>query len=95
MLGVHKANDLRTAPARRRGSMPIFSMTPRPEFAPRSTGYEVTTGVLVPIHIRCRDKGTSSMQQIDGSRVTVGGRLPATASYTDRKPKFRRLCGLI
>ncbi len=49
----------------------------------------------MPIFIRCRDMGASSVQQIDGSRVTVGGGLAAMASYTDRKLKFCILFGSI
>lgn len=52
-------------------------------------------GVHRPIRIRCRDEGASSMKQIDGSRVMVGGRLAAMASNMDRKPKFRISCGSI
>ena len=45
--------------------------------------------------LRCRDKGASSVQQIDGPRDMVGGRLAAMVACADRKPKLRSLCGAI
>jgi hypothetical protein len=49
----------------------------------------------MPIRIGCRDKGAGLLEQIEGSRAMVGERLAAMVSYTDRKPKFRILCGSV
>jgi hypothetical protein len=49
----------------------------------------------MPIRIRRRDKGVILMQDIDISEIMVIGRRDVMASYTDRKPNPRTLCGSI
>jgi len=71
MLGVHTPDDLRNAPARRRESVPISSMTPRPESARRLTGYDVIASVLVPIRIRCHNKIAAASQLTGCARVRL------------------------
>ena len=49
----------------------------------------------MPIRITRRDKGVISMQDVDISGIMAVGRRDALASYTDRKPNLRILCGSI
>jgi len=67
----------------------------RSVFAAPSLDVEVIAEVLIPIRIRRHDK-TSQETQSAGSERAIGSVTAATtACYTDRKPKFRVLCGSI
>jgi hypothetical protein len=64
-------------------------------FAVRLTDFEAIEEVIMQIRLRCRDKGAASIQRIDINLFMVIVRRDAMASYTDRKPNLRILCGSI
>jgi hypothetical protein len=71
----------------------MSSTVDRRVFAIHFTGSEAIEEVIMPIHIRCRDKGAASIQHLDINRFTVIGTREALASYPDREPYLRILCG--
>ena len=78
-----------------------FATTPtsltvaRPEFAARSTDFEVEREGYRLIRIRCRDKKQQGMQVTDIGGIIAKILALSRACYTDRKPIFRILCGSI
>ena len=76
--------------------IPIFLATvDRRAFAVRLTDFAAIATVILPIRLRCRDQGASSIQRIDINRFMVIGKRVVLASYPDRKPNPRILYGSI
>ena len=57
--------------------------------------FEVIGEVLMRIRIRCHDKTAQETQRAYFERYIASAIAATTASYTDRKPEFRVLCGSI
>jgi len=67
----------------------------RCSFAAQSMDFEVTAEVFMPIRITRPDKSLHGMQPYEIKRLVAAHSDESTACYTDRKLKFRILCGSI
>ena len=64
-------------------------------FAVPLTGFGAIEVVITPIRVTRRDKGATSMHEVDISRIIAAEGRDTMASYTNRKPNLRILCGSI